>query len=139
MTPIEPDGEQTYYRRRRQYGGMGTTGAHRLKELVADLSLDNALLKDLNHKRVECIWREEGLKVPQKQPKKRRLWLNDGSRLRLRPAYHNHVWSYDFVEDRLTNGRRVRWLNIIYEYSRESRTLCNALTEAGIPKLVKIK
>ena len=67
----------------------------------------------INHKRVERIWREEGLKVPQKQPKRRRLWLNDGSCIRLRPEHKNHVWSYDFVEDRLTNGRRVRWLNII--------------------------
>jgi Transposase and inactivated derivatives len=73
----------------------------------------------VNHKRVERIWREEGLKVPQKQPKRRRLWLNDGSCIRLRSEHKNHVWSYDFVEDRLTNGRRVRWLNIIDEYSRE--------------------
>lgn len=73
----------------------------------------------INHKRVERIWREQGLKVPRKQPKKRRLWLNDGSCIRLRPEYKNHVWSYDFVEDRLANGRKVRWLNIIDEYSRE--------------------
>lgn len=73
----------------------------------------------VNHKRVERIWREEGLKVPQKQPKRRRLWLNDGSCVRLRPEYKNHVWSYDFVEDRLSNKRKVRWLNIIDEFSRE--------------------
>ena len=73
----------------------------------------------VNHKRIERIWREEGLKVPQKQPKKRRLWLNDGSCIRLRAEYKNHVWSYDFVEDRLSNGRKIRWLNIIDEYSRE--------------------
>lgn len=82
-----------------------------------------ALLKaegfDINHKRVERIWREEGLKVPQKQPKRRRLWLNDGSCVRLRAEHKNHVWSYDFVEDKLSNGRKVRWLNIIDEYSRE--------------------
>ena len=70
-------------------------------------------------KRVERIWREEGLKVPQKQPKRRRLWLNDGSCVRLRPEYRNHVWSYDFLEDKLSNKRKVRWLNIIDEYSRE--------------------
>ena len=57
--------------------------------------------------------------MPKKQPKKRRLWLNDGSCIRLRPEYRNHVWSYDFVEDRLRNGKKVRWLNIIDEYSRE--------------------
>jgi putative transposase len=73
----------------------------------------------INHKRVERIWREQGLKVPQRQPKKRRLWLNDGSCIRLRPEYKNHVWSYDFIEDRLRNGRKVRWLNIIDEYTKE--------------------
>lgn len=74
--------------------------------------------RKINHKRVERIWREEGLKVPKKQPKRRRLWLNDGSCVRLRPEYRNHVWSYDFIEDKLTNGRKVRWLNIIDEYER---------------------
>ena len=69
----------------------------------------------VNHKRVERIWREEGLKLPKKQPKRRRLWLTDGSCVRLRPEHKNHVWSYDFVEDRLLNGRKVRWLNIIDE------------------------
>ena len=70
-------------------------------------------------KRVERIWREEGLKVLQKQPKRRRLWLNHGSCVRLRPEHRNHVWSYDFLEDKLSNNRKVRWLNIIDEYSRE--------------------
>ncbi len=51
----------------------------------------------VNHKRVERIWRMEGLKVPQKQPKRGRLWLNDGSCIRLRPEHQDHVWSYDFV------------------------------------------
>jgi hypothetical protein len=74
--------------------------------------------RKINHKRVERIWREEGLKVPKKQPKRRRLWLNDGSCVRLRPEYRNHVWSYDFIEDKLTNGRKVRWLNIIDEHER---------------------
>ncbi len=73
----------------------------------------------INHKRVERIWREQALKVPQKQPKKSRLWLNDSSCIRLRPDYKNHVWSYDFIEDRLRNGRKVRWLNIIDEYTKE--------------------
>lgn len=56
----------------------------------------------VNVKRVERIWRREGLKVPTKQPKRGRLWLNDGSCVRLRPEYPNHVWSYDFVEDCIT-------------------------------------
>lgn len=73
----------------------------------------------VNHKRVERIWRQQGLKVPTKQPKRGRLWLNESSCIRLRAEYRNHVWSYDFVEDRLSNGCRVRWLNIIDEYTRE--------------------
>ena len=58
----------------------------------------------VNHKRVERIWRREGLKVPQKQPKRGRLWLNDGSCIRLRPEHRDHVWSYDFVHDRTRDG-----------------------------------
>ena len=73
----------------------------------------------VNVKRVERIWRREGLKVPAKQPKKGRLWLNDGSCVRLRPEYPNHVWSYDFVEDRTHNGRKFRMLNVIDEFTRE--------------------
>lgn len=73
----------------------------------------------VNHKRVERLWRQEGLKVPQKQPKRRRLWFNDGSCLRLRPEYRNHVWSYDFVATRTSDGLAVRMLNIIDEYTRE--------------------
>ena len=73
----------------------------------------------VNHKRVERIWREEGLKVPQKQPKRRRLWLNDGSCIRLRPTHRNHVWSYDFVMDRTSDGRPIRMLTIVDEFTRE--------------------
>jgi transposase InsO family protein len=73
----------------------------------------------VNVKRIERIWRLEGLKVPQKQPKRGRLWLNDGSCIRHRPTYKNHVWSYDFVMDRTNDGKSFRILNIIDEYSRE--------------------
>jgi putative transposase len=73
----------------------------------------------VNHKRVERIWRMEGLKVPQKQPKRGRLWLNDGSCIRLRPEHKDHVWSYDFVDERTTDGRKFRILNIIDEFTRE--------------------
>jgi putative transposase len=73
----------------------------------------------VNHKRVERIWRREGLKVPKKQPKRGRLWLNDGSCVRLRPEHKDHVWSYDFVMTRTSEGRSLRMLNIIDEYSRE--------------------
>ena len=73
----------------------------------------------VNVKRVERIWRVEGLKVPGKQPKRSRLWLNDGSCVRLRPERPNHVWSYDFVEDRTHDGRKFRMLNVIDEFTRE--------------------
>jgi transposase InsO family protein len=73
----------------------------------------------VNHKRVERIWRREGLKVPQKQPKRGRLWLNDGSCIRLRPEHKDHVWSYDFVMARTADGKVFRMLNIIDEYTRE--------------------
>jgi len=73
----------------------------------------------VNHKRVERLWRREGLKVPAKQPKRGRLWLNDGSIVRLRAEFPKHVWSYDFMEDRTHNGVKFRILNIIDEYTRE--------------------
>ena len=73
----------------------------------------------VNHKRIERLWRREGLKVPQKQPKRKRLWFNDGSCVRLRPRYKNHVWSYDFVHDRTYNGKAIRMLTVIDEHTRE--------------------
>jgi putative transposase len=82
-----------------------------------------ALLRDagwlVNDKRVERIWRREGLKVPAKQPKRGRLWLADGSCIRLRPQYRNHVWSYDFVEDRTHDTRKFRMLSVIDEFTHE--------------------
>ena len=73
----------------------------------------------VNHKRVERIWRREGLKVPKKQPKRGRLWLNDGSCIRLRPSWPNHVWAYDFVQGRTHDGKPFRMLTVIDECSRE--------------------
>jgi len=73
----------------------------------------------VNDKRVERIWRREGLKVPSKQPKRGHLWFNDGSCVRLRAEHENHVWSYDFVHERTHDGRAFRTLNIIDEYTRE--------------------
>jgi transposase InsO family protein len=115
-----------------------------------------ALLRDagwhVNDKRIERLWRREGLKVPNKQPKKGRLWLNDGSCIRLRPAYRDHVWSYDFVHHRTDDGRAFRILNIIDEYSREclairvkrklnSTDVIDALTDLfiirGIPAYIR--
>ena len=102
----------------------------------------------VNHKRVERLWRKEGLKVPAKQPKRGRLWLNDGSCLRLKPEFPNHVWSYDFVLERTHDGRAFRILNVIDEYTREclavkvkrhlnhedvQECLTNLFCERGVP------
>lgn len=73
----------------------------------------------VNHKRVERLWRQEGLKVPARQKKRKRLYLNDGSCVRLRPCWPNHVWSYDFVAERLADGRSFRMLTILDEYTRQ--------------------
>ena len=78
----------------------------------------------VNDKRVERIWRREGLKVPARQPKRGRLWLNDGSCVRLRAEHRNHVWSYDFVEDRTHDGRKYRMLNVIDEFTHECLAIC---------------
>ena len=204
--------EQTYYRWRREYGGMKVSQARRLKEIekengrlkraAADLTLDKLILEEsgrgkllsperrrrcvvrvrqqlgaserracrvlgqprttqrrarkvasdegalrgdivrlasrfgrygyrrvtdmlriegwgVNHKRVERIWRQEGLKVPERQPKRGRLWLNDGSCIRLRPLYRGHVWSYDFVASRTHDGRALKLLTVLDEHTRE--------------------
>jgi putative transposase len=77
----------------------------------------------VNHKRVERIWRREGRKVPQKQPKRGRLWLNDGSCIHLRPMRKDHVWSYDMAMERTSDGRSLRILAVIDEYTRECLSL----------------
>ena len=73
----------------------------------------------MKHKRVERIWRQEGLTVPERQPKRGRLWLNDGSCIRLRPLYRGHVWSYDFVASRTHDGRALKLLTVLDEHTRE--------------------
>jgi putative transposase len=94
----------------------GTYGRYGYRRITALLRAEGWVV---NPKRVERIWREEGLKVPAKQPKRGRLYLNDGSCIRLRPLYKNHVWSYDFVSDRLHNGKKTRMLTVIDEYTRK--------------------
>ena len=106
----------------------------------------------VNHKRVERIWRQEGLKVPARQPKRGRLWLNDGSCIRLRPEHRNHVWAYDFVFDRTREGRPLKLLNVVDEFTREClaievarkqssrdvlRTLAKLMLKHGIPKHIR--
>ena len=78
----------------------------------------------VNDKRVARLWRQEGLKVPDKQPKRGRLWLNEQSCIRLRAEHKDHVWAYDFVEDRTHEGRKYRTLNIVDEFTHE----CLAIT-----------
>ena len=79
-----------------------------------------------NLKRVYRIWRREGLKVPQKQPKRGRLWLNDGSCIRLRPERPGHVWCYDFVQDQTQDGRAFRMLTVVDEFTRQCLAIVTA-------------
>jgi putative transposase len=98
----------------RQYGRYG------YRRITALLRIEGW---SCNHKRVERIWRCEGLKVPARRPKRGRLWLNNGSCVRLRPERANHVWAYDFVEDRTRDGRKIRMLNVVDEFTRECLTI----------------
>ena len=109
-TPLESALTERIIELALQYGRYG------YRRITALLRADGWCV---NHKRVERIWRQEGLKVPARQPKRRRLWLNDGSIIRLRPQYPDHVWSYDFVMHYTSDGRKFRMLTIIDEYSRE--------------------
>jgi putative transposase len=79
-----------------------------------------------NLKRVYRIWRREGLKVPQKQPKRGRLWLNDGSCIRVRPERPGHVWCYDFVQDQTQGGRAFRMLTVVDEFTRQCLAIVTA-------------
>ena len=74
----------------------------------------------VNHKKVERLWREEGLQLPQRHKKRKRLYHKDSSVIRLRPKYPNHIWSVDFVHDRLSSGRSYKMLTVIDEYTREA-------------------
>ncbi len=107
---------------------------------------------NVNHKRVERIWRREGLKVPRRQPRRGRLWLNDGSCVRLRPERKDHVWAYDFVTGRTHDGRAFKMLTIVDEFTREClaidvgrrltsddllERLCWLMTTRGVPTHVR--
>jgi putative transposase len=91
----------------------GRYGSPRITGLIRNEGMQ------VNHKRVERIWKAEGLKVPQKQPRRGRLWLNDGSCVRLRPQHKDHVWAYDFVTSWTHDGRPFRMLTLVDEYTRE--------------------
>jgi hypothetical protein len=103
--------------------------------------------------KVARIWRQEGLKIPQKQPPRGRLWLSDGSCIRLRATHPNHVWSYDFVFIRDAYGGKIRMLTMIDEYTRRCLTihcarrigsiqvieqLANAMIANGIPEYIRL-
>lgn len=91
----------------------GRYGYRRIAKLLKDAGWN------VGTDRVQRIWRREGLKVPRKHKPRRRLWLNDGSCIRLRPERRNHVWSYDFVEAQTHDGRKLRLLTLIDEFTRE--------------------
>ena len=112
--PSQPDDEEPLRARivvlAREYGRYG------YRRITALLHQEGW---HVNHKRVERIWRQEGLKVPQKQPKRGRLWLADGSCLRHRPESPNHVWAYDVVMERTWDGRPMTLLTVVDEDTRE--------------------
>jgi transposase InsO family protein len=83
----------------------------------------------VNHKKVERLWREEGLQFPHRHKKRKRLYHHDSSVIRLRPKYPNHVWAIDFAHDKLSNGRPYKMLTVLDEYTRE------ALCVTGAPKM----
>jgi transposase InsO family protein len=110
---IDPEGERV---RDRILELVKEYGRYGYKTITSMLQLEGfAVGRD----RVHRIWQEEGLQVPQKQPKRARLWLADGSCIRLRPTHRNHVWSYDFVSEQTHDGRKFRILNIIDEFTKE--------------------
>ena len=109
-----PDGEPALVRRMAELAAQ--YGRYGYRRVTALLRAEGFAV---NHKRVERLWRREGLKVPARQPKRRRLWLADGSCVRLRPAHANHVWSYDFMRCRTSDGRAFRLLTVIDEHTRE--------------------
>lgn len=112
--PIVRDDEEPLTQRIIELASMyGRYGTPRITRMLQDEGWS------VNHKRVERIWRSEGLKVPKKQPKRGRLWFNDGSCVRLRPEHRDHVWAYDFVSDRTHDGRPYRLLTLVDEYTRE--------------------
>ncbi len=129
--PTRPDDEEALtadiIKLARQYGRYG------YKRITALLRVTGWAV---NHKRVERIWRQEAFKVPQKHKKKGRLYLNDGSCIRLRPCWPNHVWAYDFVAERLKDGTKIRTLTVIDEYTRECLSAQTIVMEGSHNKTV---
>jgi putative transposase len=90
----------------------------------------------VNHKKVERIWREEGLQLPHRHKRRKRLYHHDASIIRLRPQYPNHIWSIDFVHDKLSSGRPYKMLTVLDEYTREA--LCvNVATKMGSAEVLE--
>jgi len=126
-----------------QYGRYG------YRQITGLLQLDGW---SISRSRVERIWKQEGLKVPHKQPKRGRLWLADGSCIRLRPTHRNHVWSWDFVMDRTDDGRVIKILTLIDEFTKEALAiypsrrirsndvidiLADVMIERGVPEYIR--
>ncbi len=112
--PLERDDEQPLTKR--IIALASAYGRYGYRRITALLNMEGWRV---NHKRVERIWQQQGLRVPRKQPKRGRLWLNDGSCVRLRPSHRDHVWAYDFVQDRTADGKVIRILTVVDEFTRE--------------------
>ena len=92
-------------------------GRYGYRKIVALLRMEGW---KVNHKKVERLWREEGLQLPKRHKKRRRLYHKDSSVVRLRPQYQNHIWSVDFVHDKLSSGRSYKMLTVLDEYTRQA-------------------
>jgi putative transposase len=122
---VQPRSTQRYRGRKRSKDAALSAELRRISASHprAGYRMATALLRraglEINAKRVQRLWRQEGLKVPRRQRKRQRLGNSEGGTQRLRAERLNHVWSYDFVFDQTEDGRRLKWLPICDEFSRE--------------------
>ena len=95
----------------KQYGRYG------YRKIAQLLRVEGWVVK---HKKVERLWREKGLRLPYRHKRRKRLYHKHSSVIRLRPKHPNHIWSVDFVHNKLSSGRRYKMLTVLDEYTRQA-------------------
>jgi len=111
LKPNDEDLRLALIRLAKQYGRYG------YRKIAKMLCIEGWAV---NHKKLERLWREEGLQLPHRHKRRNRLYHKDSSVIRLRPQYPNHIWSVDFVHDKLSNGRPYKMLTVLDEYTRQA-------------------